>query len=123
LSFSIFYFSRCIICPSIYGFYLPLSLLNNILKTLSFKFLKYKHAVLCPEWLNDRLDQCYRYTNLEIYNGLIVWCLTPLSTIFQLYRGGDKLYPVSNRRPILKYMVVFHFLKSTSNDVTDVYFK
>jgi hypothetical protein len=29
----------------------------------------------------------------------------------------------SNRRPILKYMAVFHFLKSKSNDVTDVYFK
>jgi hypothetical protein len=29
----------------------------------------------------------------------------------------------SNRRPILKYMAVFHFLKSTSYDVTDVYFK
>jgi hypothetical protein len=29
----------------------------------------------------------------------------------------------SNRRPILKYMVVFHFLKSTFNYVTDVYFK
>jgi hypothetical protein len=29
----------------------------------------------------------------------------------------------SNRRPILKYVAVFHFLKSTSNDVTDVYFK
>jgi hypothetical protein len=26
-------------------------------------------------------------------------------------------------RPILKYMVIFHFLKSTSFDVTDVYFK
>ena len=25
--------------------------------------------------------------------------------------------------PILKYMTVFHFLKSMSNDVTDVYFK
>jgi hypothetical protein len=29
----------------------------------------------------------------------------------------------SNRRPILKYMAVFHFLISTSNDVTAVYFK
>jgi hypothetical protein len=29
----------------------------------------------------------------------------------------------SNRRPILKYMAVFHFLKSTSNYVTDVYLK
>jgi hypothetical protein len=29
----------------------------------------------------------------------------------------------SNRRPILKDMAVFHFLKSTSNYVTDVYFK
>ena len=29
----------------------------------------------------------------------------------------------SNRRPILKYMIVFHFLKSTPTDVTDVYFK
>jgi hypothetical protein len=29
----------------------------------------------------------------------------------------------SNRGPILKYMAVFHFLKSTSTDVTDVCFK
>jgi hypothetical protein len=29
----------------------------------------------------------------------------------------------SNRHPILKYMAVFHFLKSTFNYVTDVYFK
>jgi hypothetical protein len=29
----------------------------------------------------------------------------------------------SNQRPILKYIVIFHFLKSTSFDVTDVYFK
>jgi len=29
----------------------------------------------------------------------------------------------SNCRPILKYIAVCHFLKSTSNDVTDVYFK
>jgi hypothetical protein len=29
----------------------------------------------------------------------------------------------SNQCPILKYMAVFHFLKSTSNYVTDVYFK
>jgi hypothetical protein len=29
----------------------------------------------------------------------------------------------SNRRPILKYMAVFYFLKSTSNYITDVYFK
>ena len=26
----------------------------------------------------------------------------------------------SNRRPILKYMAVFHFLKSMSNDVTNL---
>jgi hypothetical protein len=43
---------------------------------------------------------------------------------FRIYSMEDSdRRPVSYRRPILKYMEFFHFLKSTSFDVTDVYFK
>jgi hypothetical protein len=35
------------------------------------------------------------------------------------HKGG--ISKISNRHPIPKYMAIFHFLKSTSNYVTDVY--
>ena len=42
---------------------------------------------------------------------------------FNLHICKTQIDVQSNRRPILKYMAIFHFLKSTSIDVTDLYFK
>jgi len=65
--------------------------------------------------LFDRLKLCHMISTVLLYKYYI--CKTQIDV--------QPLIDVqsSNRRPILKCMAVFHFLKSTSNYVTDVYFK
>ena len=47
--------------------------------------------------------------------------LYPIWLIFFIYICQTQIdVQYSNRRPILKYMAVFYFLKSTSNDVTPI---
>jgi hypothetical protein len=45
-----------------------------------------------------------------------------VSSIFQLDFGTILVSLILFLTNLTKYMAVFHFLKSTSNDVTDVYF-
>ena len=62
-----------------------------------------------------RLDFGIQYSMVSGENGLFVWvysvmglrlvllCLTPLSTIFQLHRGGSILLVEENHRPVASH--------------------
>ena len=44
-------------------------------------------------------------THLLLSGGLGLWCLMPLSTIFQLYRGGNRRKPPTCRKSLTNYHI------------------
>ena len=81
---------HCVVCSStIYRFWLPIrylqTLLNILFISVHCSVLYLEHLVWrrCSKfvWLfNDWLTGCWLF---------VWWCITPLSTIYQLYRGGQ----------------------------------
>ena len=85
---------------------------NNAQEQLSWSFQCNIHQGLILKGSGIRQEQYISLPDKYIY---IYICKTQIDV--------QSLINVqsSNRGPILKYMVVFHFLKSTFNYVTDVY--
>ena len=78
---------------------LVLSPLNVILPNFSFElfFSLVDHFLPGCLWLKRKRIQVYKYNSFvftmiqycRLFCLFVWWCLTPLSTLFQLYRGGQ----------------------------------
>ena len=72
-------------------FYTPRLVTQNAFPKVFIEFAFIYHRHRLPIW-EKLVEGCFVFV-MGDSDWLILWCLTPFSTVFQIYRGGECTYP------------------------------